>query len=319
MGLSRRQLLRLVSAAAALPVLPRMARPQGYPTRRARIVVGFPAGSTTDTMARLIGQWLSERLAQPFVVENKVGAGGNLAAETVVPAPPDGHTLLLVAPPYAINATLFHKLNFNFLQDIAPVASINGTPFVMEVHPSVPATTVAEFVAYTKAHPGKINMASAGNGTMQHLAGELFKMMTGVEMLHVPFRGAPQALTDLMGGQVQVMFDTVPTSIELIKTGKLRGLAATTAKRLAALPDLPTVGDSVPGYEVNGWVGLGAPANTPIEIVHLLRSMRPSSILRSRSGSSTWARRYSQVRRPISASTSQAKQRSGPRWSSSPG
>jgi tripartite-type tricarboxylate transporter receptor subunit TctC len=270
MGLSRRQLLRLVSAAAALPVLPRMARPQGYPTRRARIVVGFPAGSTTDTMARLIGEWLSERLAQPFVVENKVGAGGNLAAETVVHAPPDGHTLLLVAPPYAINATLFHKLNFNFLQDIAPVASINGTPFVMEVHPSVPATTVAEFVAYTKAHPGKINMASAGNGTMQHLAGELFKMMTGVEMLHVPFRGAPQALTDLMGGQVQVMFDTVPTSIELIKTGKLRGLAATTAKRLAALPDLPTVGDSVPGYEVNGWVGLGAPANTPIEIVHLL-------------------------------------------------
>jgi tripartite-type tricarboxylate transporter receptor subunit TctC len=270
MSLSRRRLLRLAGAAAALPVLPRFAWSRAYPSRPVRIVVGFPAGSTTDIMARLIGQWLSERLGQPFVVENKVGAAGNLAAETVVRSPADGHTLLLIAPPYAINATLFQKLNFNFLQDIAPIATINGTPLVMEVHLSVPATTVPEFIAYAKAHPGRINMASAGSGTLQHLAGELFKMMTGTDMMHVPFRGAPQALTDLMGGQVQVMFDTVPTSIELIKTGKLRALAATTAKPLAALPDLPTVGDSVPGYEVNGWVGLGAPASTPVEIVDLL-------------------------------------------------
>jgi len=270
MSLSRRRLMRLAGAAAALPVLPRFAWSQAYPSRPVRIVVGFPAGSTTDVMARLIGQWLSERLGQPFVVENKVGAAGNLAAETVVRSPADGHTLLLIAPGYAINATLFQKLNFNFLEDIAPIATINGTPFVMEVHLSVPATTVPEFIAYAKAHPGRINMASAGNGTLQHLAGELFKMMTGTDMMHVPFRGAPQALTDLMGGQVQVMFDTVPTSIELIKTGKLRALAATTAKPLAALLDLPTVGDSVPGYEVNGWVGLGAPASTPVEIVDLL-------------------------------------------------
>jgi tripartite-type tricarboxylate transporter receptor subunit TctC len=270
MSLSRRRLLRLAGAAAALPVLARFAWSQAYPSRPVRIVVGFPAGSTTDVMARLIGQWLSERLGQPFVVENKVGAAGNLAAETVVRSPADGHTLLLIAPGYAINATLFQKLNFNFLEDIAPIATINGTPFVMEVHLSVPATTVPEFIAYAKAHPGRINMASAGNGTLQHLAGELFKMMTGTDMMHVPFRGAPQALTDLVGGQVQVMFDTVPTSIELIKTGKLRALAATTAKPLAALLDLPTVGDSVPGYEVNGWVGLGAPASTPVEIVDLL-------------------------------------------------
>jgi len=270
MSLSRRRLMRLAGAAAALPVLPRFAWSQAYPSRPVRIVVGFPAGSTTDVMARLIGQWLSERLGQPFVVENKVGAAGNLAAETVVRSPADGHTLLLIAPGYAINATLFQKLNFNFLEDIAPIATINGTPFVMEVHLSVPATTVPEFIAYAKAHPGRINMASAGNGTLQHLAGELFKMMTGTDMMHVPFRGAPQALTDLVGGQVQVMFDTVPTSIELIKTGKLRALAATTAKPLAALLDLPTVGDSVPGYEVNGWVGLGAPASTPVEIVDLL-------------------------------------------------
>jgi tripartite-type tricarboxylate transporter receptor subunit TctC len=235
-----------------------------------RIVVGFPAGSTTDIMARLIGQWLSERLGQPFLVENKVGAAGNLAAEAVIRSPADGHTLLLIAPPYAINATLFQKLNFNFLQDIAPIATINGTPFVMEVHPSVPATTVPEFIAYAKARPGKINMASAGNGTLQHLAGELFKMMTGTDMTHVPFRGAPQALTDLMGGQVQVMFDTVPTSIELIKTGRLRALAVTPAKRLEVLADLPTVGESVSGYEVSGWVGLGTPAGTPVEIVRQL-------------------------------------------------
>jgi tripartite-type tricarboxylate transporter receptor subunit TctC len=270
MSLSRRRLLRLACAAAALPVLQRHARSQAYPSRPVRIVVGFPAGSTTDIMARLIGQWLSERLGQPFLVENKVGAAGNLAAEAVIRSPADGHTLLLIAPPYAINATLFQKLNFNFLQDIAPIATINGTPFVMEVHPSVPATTVPEFIAYAKARPGKINMASAGNGTLQHLAGELFKMMTGTDMTHVPFRGAPQALTDLMGGQVQVMFDTVPTSIELIKTGRLRALAVTPAKRLEVLADLPTVGESVSGYEVSGWVGLGTPAGTPVEIVRQL-------------------------------------------------
>jgi len=260
----------LACAAAALPVLPRLARSQSYPSRPVRIVVGFPAGSTTDIMARLIGQWLSERLGLPFVIENKVGASGNLAAESVVRSPADGHTLLLIAPPYAINATLFQKLNFNFLQDITPIATINGTPFVMEVHPSVPARTVPEFIAFVKAHPGRINMASAGNGTLQHLAGELFKMMTGTDMTHVPFRGAPQALTDLMGGQVQVMFDTVPTSIELIKTGRLRALAVTPAKRLEVLADLPTVGESVSGYEVSGWVGLGTPTGTPVEIVHQL-------------------------------------------------
>jgi tripartite-type tricarboxylate transporter receptor subunit TctC len=270
MRLSRRRLLELAGAAAALPVLSRSAWPQAYPSRPVRILVGFPAGSTTDTMARLVGQWLSERLGQPFVVENKVGAAGNLAAEAVVRSPADGYTLLVVAPPYAVNATLFHRLNFNFLQDIAPIATINNTPFVMVVNPMVPTTSVAEFIDYAKANPGKINMASAGNGTLQHVAGELFKMMTGIDLMHVPFRGTPQALTDLMGGRVQVMFDTAPTSIALIKTGRLRALAVATAQRLDALPDVPTVGETVPGYEVNGWVGLGAPAGTPVEIVEFL-------------------------------------------------
>jgi len=267
MKLARRKFLHLAAGAAALSAVSRIARAQTYPSRPVRIIVGFPAGSTTDIAARLIGQWLSERLGQPFVVENRIGAGGNIAAEGVVRAPADGYTLLLIASNNPINATLYEKLNFNLASDIAPVASIGRIPLVMEANPSLPAKTIPEFIAYAKDNPGKIAMASAGIGTIQHITGELFRMMAGVEMLHVPYRGAPQALTDLVAGQVQMMIDVMPSSIEHIKAGKLRALAVTTATRSPALPDIPTLGDFVSGYEASGWTGLGAPKLTPPEIV----------------------------------------------------
>ncbi len=270
MDLLRRRFLHLATGAAALPAVARIARAQPYPTRPVRLVVGFAAGGPTDILARLIGRWLSERLGQPFVIENRPGAGGNIATETVVNAAADGHTLLLVAPANTINATLYDKLNFNFIRDIAPVAGIMRAFYVMEVNPSVPVNSVPEFIAYAKAHPGLLSMASAGNGTPQHVAGELFKLMTGVEMVHVPYRGSAPALTDLMGGQVQVLFDNMTSSFEFIRAGKLRPLAVTTTTRFAALPDIPTVGDFVPGFEASAQFGLGAPRNTPVEIIERL-------------------------------------------------
>jgi tripartite-type tricarboxylate transporter receptor subunit TctC len=272
MKLPRRQFLHLTAGAAALPAVSRIAWAQAYPTRPVRIIVGNPAGSASDILARLMGQWLSERLGQPFVIENRPGAAGNLAAEAVVRALSDGYTLLLVIAANTINVTFYDKLNFNFIRDIAPVASISRTPLVMTVNPSFPARTVPEFIAYAKANPGKLNMASPGNGSVQHVAGELFKIMTGVDMRHVPYRGSPQALTDLLGGQVQVMFDTVPSSIEYIRTGKLRPLAVTTTRHLDVLPGVPTVAEFATGYEASGWVGIGAPRNSPVDIVGRLNN-----------------------------------------------
>ena len=268
--LPRRKFLHLAAAATALPAASRIARAQSYPTRPVHIIVGFPAGSTGDTVTRLLGQRLSERLGQPFVIENRPGAGSNIAAEAVVRARPDGHTLLCVTTANEIGVTLYKNLNFNFIRDIAPVAGFVQLPLVMEVNPSVPAKTVLELIAYSKANPGKINMASAGNGTIHHVAGELFNMMAGINMLHVPFRGSPPALTDLMGGQVQLMFDLTISSIEYIRAGKLRGLAVTSATSSQALPDIPTVGEFVPGYEASAWNGVGAPKDTPPEIVDKL-------------------------------------------------
>jgi tripartite-type tricarboxylate transporter receptor subunit TctC len=270
MKLPRRYFLHLAAGAAALPAVPRIARAQAYPTRPVRLIVGFPAGGTTDIGARLIAQWLSKRLGQPFVIENRPGAGSNIAAEAVVRSPPDGYTLLMVGTPNAINVTLYDKLNFNFLRDIALVASINQVPLVMEVNPSVPAKTVPEFTTYAKANSGKINMASAGNGSTSHVAGELFKMMTGINMVHVPYRGAPAALTDLISGQVQVMFDPLALSIEHIRAGRVRALAVSTSSRVAILPDIPTVGEFLPGYEVSLWQGIGTPKNTPVETIEKL-------------------------------------------------
>ena len=270
MKLPRRKFLHLAAGAAALPAVSRFAWAQAYPTRPVRWVVGFAPGGATDIMARLMGQWLTERLGQPVVIENRPGAGSNIGTEAVVNAPPDGYTLLLISPAHAVNATLYDKLNFNFIRDIAPVASISREPNVMVVNLSVPAKTIPEFIAYAKANPGKINMASSGNGTSVHVSGELFKMMTGVNMVHVPYRGAGPALTDLLGGQVQVMFATMPSAIEYIRAGKLRALAVTTAARSAALPDIPTVGEFVPGYEASSVFGVGVPKNTPAEIVDKL-------------------------------------------------
>ncbi len=278
MSLPRRRFLKLTAGAAALPLVSPIAAAQAYPTRPVRIIVGFASGGTLDIIARLLGQWLSERFGQPFVVENRPGAGGNIGTEAVVRAPPDGYTLLLVGSPNMINATLYEKLNFNFIRDIAPVASTDRVPLVMEVNPAFPAKSVPEFIAYTKANPGKINMASAGTGTGQHVAGELFKMMAGVDMTHVPYRSAGPALTDLIGGQVQVMFDGLPASIEHIRAGRLRALAVTTATRLEALPDISTVGDFVPGYEASAVHGLGAPKNTPAEIVDSLNKAINSAL-----------------------------------------
>jgi len=265
--LPRRQFLRIAGAAAAAPALPRFAAALDYPTRPVRLIVGYAPAGATDIVARLMGQWLSDRLGQPFIIENRAGAANNIATEAVANAPADGYTLLLVNPANAINATLYDNLNFNFLRDIAPLAGIIRVPNVMEVNPAVPANTVPEFIAYAKANPGKINMGSGGSGTSVHMSGELLKMMTGVHMVHVPYRGAAPAVTDLIGGQIQIVFDNLPGSIAYIRAGKLRALAVTTTTRSEALPDVPTVAEFVPGYEASAWFGLGVPRNTPAEIV----------------------------------------------------
>jgi tripartite-type tricarboxylate transporter receptor subunit TctC len=270
MKLPRRTFLHLAAGTAALPAVSRLAGAQTYPSRPVRIVVPFAAGGGNDIVTRLIGQWLSERLSQQFVIENRPGAGGNIATEGVVRAPADGYTLLLIAPSNVINAALSDKLSFDFIRDIAPVASMTRQPHVMVVHPSFPAKTVAEFIAYAKANPGKINMASPGIGTAPHLSGELFKMMAGVNMVHVPYRGAPPALTDLIAGQVEVMFNSPFALMEYVQAGKLRALAVTTATRSEVLPDVPPVGAFVPGYESTAWFGIGAPRNTPADIVERL-------------------------------------------------
>jgi tripartite-type tricarboxylate transporter receptor subunit TctC len=270
MTLSRRTFLHLAAGAAALPVASRIAMAQSYPSRPVRIIVGFAAAGASDIAARLIAQWLSERMGQQFVVENRPGAGGNIATEAVVRAAPDGYTLLLVGPPNAINATLYAKLNFNFLRDIAPVAGINREPSVLQVTPSLPAHSVSEFIAYAKANPGKISHASAGAGTAGHVAGEMFKMMTGIDMVHVPYRGGAPAVTDLISGVVHVMFGNVLTSIEQVRAGKLRALAVTSAARYDALPGVPTVSQFVPGYEATSVYGIGAPAGTPAVIIERL-------------------------------------------------
>ena len=270
MKLPRRTFISLAGGVAALPVGSRVARAQAYPSRPVRVIVPAPPGGPLDLVARLLGQWFSERLGQPFIIENRPGGGTNIGTETVARAPADGYTLLSVVTAAAINATLYDKLSFNFIRDIAPVASVIRVPLVMVVNPSLPARTVPEFIAYAKANPATINFASPGTGTAPHVGGELFKMMTGVNMVHVPYRGDAPAFTDLLGGQVQVYFPTTISSIEHIKTGRLRGLAVTTATRAEALPDLPTVGDFVPGYDASNWYGVGAPKNTPAEIVDKL-------------------------------------------------
>jgi tripartite-type tricarboxylate transporter receptor subunit TctC len=262
--------LHLAAGAAALPVLSRVARAQAYPSRPVRLIVGFAPGGGNDIVARLMGQWLSERLGQQFIIENRPGAGTNIATEAVVNAPPDGYTLLLVGAPNAINATLYDNLNFNFIRDIAPVAGIVRVANVMLVHPSVPANTVPEFIAYAKVNPGKIDMATNGNGSGSQMSGELFKMMTGVTMIDVPYRGTAPAITALLGGQVQVSFVSVPGSIGYVTSGKLRALAVTTATRSEALPDIPTVGEFVAGYEASTWYGVGVPKKTAAEVIEKL-------------------------------------------------
>ena len=278
MKLPRRTFLHLAAGAAALPEVLRIAWAQAYPTRPVRVVVGQAAESGSDAVARLIGQFLSERFGQQFVIENRPGAAGNIATEAVVRSPPDGYTLLLVNTSSAIDATLYDKLNFDVVRDITPIAGIATFEFVIEVNPSVPTKTLPEFIAYAKANPGKINMASAGIGSAHHLFGELFKMMAGVEMVHVPYRGSTPALTDLLGGRVQVMFDATTSSLPHIRAGKLRPLAVTTATRSELLPDIPTIGDFVPGYEAHGWIGFGAPKNTPAAVVDRLNNEINSAI-----------------------------------------
>jgi tripartite-type tricarboxylate transporter receptor subunit TctC len=270
MRLPRRRFLQLAASAGALPAVSRIAMAQTYPTRPVRIIVGFPPGGAVDIFARLLGQSLSDRLSQPFVIENRPGAGTNIATEAVVRSPADGYTLLSVGSPNAINATLYDRLNFDFIRDIAPVASTIRLPNVLVLNPSFPTRTVPEFIAYAKSNPGKINMASAGNGTTGHVNGELFKMMTGVNIVHVPYRGGAPALSDLLGGQVQAFLGFAAASIEHVKAGKLRALAVTTATRTQALPDVPTVGEFVPGYEASDWLGIGVPKKTPTEIIEKL-------------------------------------------------
>jgi tripartite-type tricarboxylate transporter receptor subunit TctC len=268
MKLPRRKFVHLAAGAAALPAVSRVATAQAYPTRPVRIIVPFPAGQATDTIARLMGQSLSERLGQTFVIENRTGAGGNIGTESVVRATPDGYTLLLVGVSNAMNATLYKKLNFNFIREIAPVASIGGTPYVMVINPSVPAKTVPEFIAYAKANPGKINMGSSGSGSVSHVFGERFKMMTGINLVHVPYRGG--YVPDLLSGQVQIVFGTISTCIQYIRGGMLRALAVTTATRSDVLPDIPTLAEFVPGYEASQWYGVGAPKDTPAEVLDKL-------------------------------------------------
>ena len=272
MKLARRNFLRLAAGAVALSSVTRIARAQTYPSRPVRVIVPFAPAGDTDLVARLMGQWLSERLGQQFLIENRPGAGTNIGTEAVVRAPADGYTLLLASPPAAINAALYEKLNFNFIRDIAPVASVIRAPFVMEVNPPVPAKTAAEFIAYAKSNPGKISMASAGVGSGPHVAGELFKMMAGLNIIHVPYRGQGPALTDLIGGQVQLYFAGIPSSIQYIRAGTLRALALTTQARSEVLPDIPTLSDVLPGYEASFWAGFCAPKNTAAEIVNKLNN-----------------------------------------------
>jgi len=284
MRLPRRKFLHLAAGAAALPGLPPIARAQSYPSRPVRFIVPFPAGQASDTIARLIGQSLSERLGQPFVIENRTGAGGNIGAESVVRATPDGYMLLLVGVSNAMNATLYKKLNFNFIREIAPVASIGGSPYVMVVNPSVPAKTVPEFIAYAKANPSKINMGSSGNGTVSHVFGERFKMMTSIDLIHVPYRGG--YYPDLLSGQVQIAFGATASCIQYIRGGMLRALAVTTASRSDALPHIPTVAEFVPGYEASQWYGVGAPKDTPAEVIDKLNreinAIAADSIIKAR-------------------------------------
>src|SRR6201991_1410787 len=270
MKFPRRQFLRLGAGATLLPAVSRIANAQSYPTRPVRLIIGYTPGGSADLTARLMGQWLSERLGQSFVIENRPGGGTNIATEAVVRAPPDGYTLLLVAPANAINATLYDKLGFDFLRDIVPVAGIIRFPNVVDVNPSLPIKSIPELIAYAKANPGKLNMASSGNGSTIHMSGELFKMLTGIDMVHVPYRGGAPAMTDLISGQVQVMFDNIPTCAEHVKSGKLRGLAVTSTARSQVLPDLPVLADFLPGYEASAWYGLAAPKGTPPEIVDRL-------------------------------------------------
>jgi tripartite-type tricarboxylate transporter receptor subunit TctC len=270
--LPRRRFLHLATGAAMLPAASRIAIAETYPRRSVRVIVSSAAGGTPDIIARLMSRWLQELLGQPFVVENRSGAGGNIGTEAVVRAPPDGYTLLLVAPSNAVNATLYEKLSFNFLRDVTPVASIARAPLVLEVTPSFAVKTVPELLAYAKKNPGKVNLASAGNGTIQHVSGELFMMMTGTDMMHVPYRSGAPAMTDLLAGQVQAMFNTTPTSIGYLTTGRLRALAVSSTTRVDLLPDVPTVNEFVSGYEASSWYGIAAPKNTPAEIVAMLNS-----------------------------------------------
>jgi tripartite-type tricarboxylate transporter receptor subunit TctC len=282
MKIPRRRFLYLVAGAAALPAMSRAARMETYPTRPIRGIVPQAPGGAADISARLMGQWLSERFGQPFIIENRTGAGGNIGTEVVVTSPADGYTLLLVGSFNAINATLYEKLNFNFIRDIAPVAGIMRNPLIMEVNPTFPVKSVAEFIAYAKANPGKINMGSAGNGTPQHMSGELFKLMAGLDMEHVPYRGSGPMLTDLLRGELHVAFDPMLSSIEHVRAGRLRALAVTTATRSAALPDIPTVDEFVRGYESCGWVGVGVPRNTPVDIIGKLNGEINAGLSNSR-------------------------------------
>jgi tripartite-type tricarboxylate transporter receptor subunit TctC len=270
MKISRRRFLQIASAAIALPASSRLARAQAWPSRPVRLIIGYTPGGSADLTARLMGQWLSEKLGQSFIIENRPGGGTNIATEAVLRSPPDGYTLLLVAPANAINATLYEKLNFDFIKEVEPVAGLIRFPNVVVVNPSLPVKTIPELIAYAKENPGKLNMASSGNGSTIHMSGELFKMLTGINMVHVPYRGGAPALTDLIAGQVQVMFDNIPTCAEHVKSGKLRGLAVTSTTRSEVLPDLPTVADFLPGYEASAWYGLGAPKGTPPDIVEKL-------------------------------------------------
>jgi len=270
MTIQRRRFLKLAGAGLAMPAVARLAHAQAYPARQVRLIIGYPPGGSADITARLVAQWLTDRLGQSIIVESRAGGGTNIATEAVINSPPDGYTLLLVAPANAINASLYEKLNHVFLRDIMPIAGLIRFPNVVVVNPSVPVNSIPELIAYAKANPGKLNMASSGNGSTIHVSGELFKMMTGVDMIHVPYRGGALALTDMIGGQVQVMFDNIPTAAEFVRSGKLRGLAVTGAARSEVLPELPTVAEFVPGYEATSWYGLGAPKGTPADIVEKL-------------------------------------------------
>jgi tripartite-type tricarboxylate transporter receptor subunit TctC len=315
MILLRRRFLHLVAGAAALPAVARMANAQAYPTRPVRIVVPVPPGGALDILARLICQRLTERLGQPFVIENRPGAGTNIGIEAVVRAPADGYTLLLIPQSVTTNATLYENLSFNFIRDIVPIAMISSLPLVMEVTASLPAKTVPEFIAYAKSNPGKISMASGGSGSMSHIGGELFKLMTHIDMLHVPYRGGAPALTDLIGGQVQVMFSPLPESIETIKGGQVRALAVTTATRSRALPEVPTVAESVPGFEASTWQGIGAPKGTSDEIVERLNKEINAALAdpRSTRGLRTWAVCRGRCRPAISSASSWRTPTGGPR------